>query len=401
MTVVAVAPLNVASFPEGGGHFWVYMQYVEGLRALGCDVYWIERIRPRRNPRENEALAATFRERMERFGLRDRAILYGLRRTPTGGLARRFLVGSAEALERAAERTELLLNFDYTLPDEELRRFRRTALVDIDPGLLQHWITVGELEVARHDLYFTIGETVGRPGARIPDCGLPWVRIRPPVSLEQWPCALDPAADALTTVSSWWGGSGRGEWVTTEGGGFYENNKRVTFLEFVGLPGRVDQPLELALDLGSGRGDARDRAVLEAHGWLIRHAREVAGGAEAYRRYIQSSRGEFACVKPSCIRLQNAWISDRTICYLASGKPAIVQDTGPSDYLPNGEGLFRFSTLDEAAEAVASVNRAYVRHCRAARELAETYFESKAILGRMLDSAAKPPDVRPAVAVGY
>jgi hypothetical protein len=102
---------------------------------------------------------------------------------------------------------------------------------------------------------------------------------------------------------------------------------------------------------------------------------------------IQSSRGEFSCAKPSTIRSQNAWISDRTVCYLASGKPVVVQDTGPSSFLPNGEGMFRFSTVEEAAAAFAAVNADYARHCRAARELAEAYFDSHEILGKILATA--------------
>jgi glycosyltransferase involved in cell wall biosynthesis len=117
----------------------------------------------------------------------------------------------------------------------------------------------------------------------------------------------------------------------------------------------------------------------------VRHSREVAGSPEAYRSYIQQSRGEFSCAKPSCIDFQNAWISDRTLCYLASGKPAVVQHTGPSVYLPDGEGLFRFTTLEEAAAALEAVNTDYGRHCRAAREIAEAYFDAEQVATRVLN----------------
>jgi len=106
-----------------------------------------------------------------------------------------------------------------------------------------------------------------------------------------------------------------------------------------------------------------------------------------YQSYIRGSRGEFSCAKPSAIRSQNAWISDRTVCYLASGKPAVVQNTGPSSYLPNGEGLFRFSTIAEAAAALAAVNADYERHCRAARSFAEAYFDAGKIIETILDAA--------------
>ena len=124
---------------------------------------------------------------------------------------------------------------------------------------------------------------------------------------------------------------------------------------------------------------------MERHGWRIRHSREVAGTPERYQAYIQGARGEFSCAKPSCMKFQNAWVSDRTLCYLASGKPAVVQHTGASAYLPNGDGLFRFRTLEEAAAALETVNSDYERHCRAAREIAATYFDARQVVAKILN----------------
>ena len=134
-------------------------------------------------------------------------------------------------------------------------------------------------------------------------------------------------------------------------------------------------------------GDAADRRRPEANGWRVRHAYEVAGSPERYQQYIQASHAEFSCVKPSCIRFRNAWISDRTLCYLATGRPAVVEDTGPSAYLPNGEGLLRFASLEEAVDAVGRVDADYARHCRAAREIAESHFDAKAVLAGLLNQA--------------
>jgi hypothetical protein len=106
-----------------------------------------------------------------------------------------------------------------------------------------------------------------------------------------------------------------------------------------------------------------------------------------YRSYIQGSRGELSCVKPSCIKLQNAWISDRSLCYLASGKPVVMQDTGANSYLPFGQGIFRFSTPVDAARALATVNADYEKHCLAAREIAVTWFDARKTSARILDVA--------------
>jgi hypothetical protein len=275
-----------------------------------------------------------------------------------------------------------LLNFHYAIEPRLLASVRRTALVDIDPGLLQFWMSTGQLAVPPHDRYLTTGETVGTVEARFSDCGLPWIHIRPPVCLDLWPFISDPPSEAFTTVSSW---LTTDFLKVTENGKtvLRENTKRIAFLRFLDLPHHTRQPLELALYLVDK--DLEERARLERHGWRVRHSREVADTPEAYRSYIQQSRGEFSCAKPSCMDFQNAWISDRTLCYLASGKPAVVQHTGPSAYLPDGEGLFRFTTLEEAAGGLEAINADYERHCRAAREIAEAYFDAKQVVARILN----------------
>ena len=382
MTTVVLSPFDVVGFPEGGGHFWVYMQYAQGLRRLGCDVYWLEQVRRRKDPDRDARALATFRERMERFGMDGRVLLYTL--GERGDEPIEYLGVSRAEAEGALRRADLVLNFHYAIDPRILAAARRTALVDIDPGLTQIWMSTGQLRVPPHDAYLTIGETVGTPAARFPDCGVHWVHIRPPVCLEFWPYTHDPGCEAFTTVAGWWSG----KWLKLIEHGkevCHDNNKRVAFLEYLTLPRMTSQPLELALHLADG--DTEDRRLLERHCWRVRDARDVANGPEPYQAYIQSSRGEWSCAKPFFVKLQNAWVSDRTACYLASGKPAVVQHTGPSAYLPNGEGLFRFTTLEEAAAALDAVNSDYERHCRAAREIAATYFDADAVVTDILSEA--------------
>jgi hypothetical protein len=376
MPVVVVSAYEVASKPEIGGHFWVYMQYAHALRRLGCDVYWLERVRGdavHRSP----SLIANFLERMARYGFSGRTLLYETPERGSGEL--KFISTSAAVAEQVIRRADLLVNFHYAIDPAVLARFRCTALVDIDPGLLQFWISRGQLDVAPHDLYFTTGETVGTPDSRIDDCGLSWIRIRRPICLDLWPFAYDPESRRFTTVSGWWGD----EYVAENGRILYRNDKSISFLRFSDLPRMTKSELELGIYLG-GPKDQADRILLEQKGWRVRHALDVADSPESYRRYIQSSRGEFSCAKPSCLDFQNAWVSDRTLCYLASGKPVVVQHTGPSAYLPNGEGMFRFSTIDEAADALAVIESDYERQCRAARDIAETFFDARVVLSDIL-----------------
>jgi hypothetical protein len=384
VATVVLSPCNVANFPEGGGHFWVYMQYAQGLRRLGCDVYWLEQFRPPRDPGQEERLLSSFFERMQRFGLEGKTLLYAAERGSQGSPPSFRYVGCGwPDVERVLGQADVLLNFHYAMDPRLLGCARRTALIDIDPGLLQFWMSTGQLAVPPHDCYLTTGETVGTPSARFSDCGLHWHRIRPPVCLDLWPYSFDPRAEAFSTVSSW----STADWLkVTENGKtvLRENTKRVAFLQYAELPRRTSQPLELALF--TDERDAADLARLTQNGWRVRHSGEVAGSPDAYRAYIQGSRGEFSCAKASCMEFQNAWVSDRTVCYLASGKPVVVQNTGPSACLVNGEGMFRFSSVDEAAAALEAINSDYERHCRAARDLAETHFDSRRVLENVLNA---------------
>ena len=362
--------VNVMDYPEVGGHFWVFMQYVQGLRSAGCDVWWLDEFRPTEDSQRDRDRVSVFSRRLAAYGLDGKLVLHTKEGT--------YLDRSAAQAEAIFRDTDLLLNFHLPIQPSLLAQFRRTALVDIDPGLTQWWIA--SYSVAPHELYFTTGETVGRPGTKFSDCGLPWIPIRPPVALDLWPRVSEPQYEAFTTESSWW--APEKEWVF-DGREHYDNSKRAQFLEFSGLPRMTSQPLELALCLGEK--DAEDLRLLRANGWRVRHSFEVAGTPEDYRRYVQSSRGEFSCCKASCMKFQNAWISDRSLCYMASGRPVVVQHTGPSSILPDRLGMLRFSTMAEAADCLNEAAANYSRHSRAARELTEAFFDARRVAEQILN----------------
>jgi hypothetical protein len=364
---------NTLSYPEGGGHLWVYLNWALGLRALGCKVIWLEAVDPRPGA-DPWVLLPRLQRWLEHYGLMD-----GIALCSRSGEPLPWRVGEGRDLAEAGE-ADLLLNLSYHACAGVVGRFRRSALIDIDPGLLQVWLSEGCLSLKRHDVYFSIGETVGRPTARFPSCGIEWHYTPPCVALDWWPVRPAPAGAPFTTVSHWAGG----EWVCF-GAESYINDKRSGFLPFLDLPRQTTQPLELALCLAADENE--ERQGLEARGWRIHHAHEVAASPPAYQCYIQGSRGEFSCAKPSCVRLQNAWISDRTLCYLASGKPAVVQHTGPSAFLPDSAGLFRFRDPVEAVRCLERAAADYERQCRLARSLAEEYFSARTVVRRVLERA--------------
>ena len=377
MSRVVLAPFRVASSAVAGGHFWVYAQYADALRRLGCDVWWLEELPVSADAGATESQVATLLDRLRPLGLEERAILY---QWPSdhgdAGQDPMYLTVPADRAERIVRDAELLVNFHYEMAPGMLARFRRTALVDIDPGLLQQWWGAGCSRC--------IGTTCTSASARRSEpSGEPtaeWVRSRPAVSLDLWPYRYDPGCSAFTSISSWRDGN----WVLLNGS-WFDTSKRAAYLGFVDLPQRVSRPMEIATWLGEG--EEGDRGLLEHHAWEVRDVGEVARDPGAYQAYIQGSRAEFGCAKPAYVVLGNAWVSDRTACYLASGKPAVVQDTGPSDYLPDGLGLIRFNTPEEAAAGLAEVDAHYEAHCRAAREIAEHFFSARDIVTRMLHQA--------------
>ena len=372
MSRTACLAANCITYEEGGGHLWVYMNWAFGLRALGWNVVWLESAGPSSKRPISITRLTSLQRNLRGCGLDCPVALYRKDGEPVAP----ELAEQALPLEAAFE-AELLLNLSYSTPDDVVRQFQRSALVDIDPGLLQVWISERQVHVARHHRFFSIGEGVCRGSPKIPDCGITWQHTPPCVALEKWPVTPAASDGAFTTISHWYGN----EWVLTNNES-YSNDKRTAFLPFLELPRRTAQPLELSLYLGV---DERERKALEEHGWRVRESSEVARTPELYQRYVQESRGEFSCAKPSCVRLDAAWISDRTLCYLASGKPAVVQHTGPSDYLPDAAGLFRFSDLDEAVRCIELAAVDYENQCRLARALAEEYFDAPKVIARMLE----------------
>jgi hypothetical protein len=372
-----MTPLTLG-YPEGAGHLWVYLNWALSLNALGCRVIWLEDIgelaatRPRA---EVERDIATLSARLESYGLDGSLGLTSFHGNELDGP----LVAGRPDLEAAAGAAELMLDFAYDTPPWALALFRRTALVDLDPGLLQLWMSQGKLRVSEHDVNFTIGETVGTSEARFPDGGLHWQHTPSPVFLGAWP-PTGAAAGPYTTVTNWWG-----DWIELDGEAVC-NDKRSAFLPYAELPARTGQPLELAVTLDDYTLET-DMPILEHGGWNVRDAWETCPTPEDYRVYIQGSRAEFSCAKPSCRLLANAWISDRTLCYLASAKPAVVEHTGPSRFLPDAEGLLRFEDLDGAAAAIEKVEADYDRHSRLARELAEEHFDGEKVVRRVLERA--------------
>lgn len=377
VTTVCVTPLTLG-YPEGGGHLWVYLNWALSLRALGCRVLWLEDIgelaatRPRP---EVERHIATLDARLESYGLGGALALTSFR----GRKLEPGLLDGRPDLGIVAAEADVVLDFAYDTPAWALAKFRKTALVDLDPGLLQLWMSQGKLQVSDHDLFLTIGETVGTSEARFPDGGLRWEHTPSPVFLGAWP-ATEAIAGRYTTVTNWWG-----DWIELDGEAIC-NDKRTAFLVYAELPARIDQPLEMAVTLDDYTAET-DVPVLERGGWNVRDAWEACPTPEDYRAYIQGSRAEFSCAKPSCRLLANAWLSDRTLCYLASAKPAVVEYTGPSRFLPEAEGLLRFRDLEGAAAAIEAVEADYQRHSRAARELAEEHFDGEKVVRRVLELA--------------
>jgi hypothetical protein len=383
MTRVIVAGA-LANKPGNGGEAWVRLTWALGLRRLGYEVVLAEQLAPGADPTaaaSHPAPAAWFSEITARFGLDGAACLvHGDGRASTGL--------PFDALVAFAEQAALLVNLSghLTLP-EVVERVGARLHVDLDPGYTQLWAGAGEAgaRLAGHDAFATVGANLGTPRCSLPSAGVPWIALRPPVLLDAWSATPPPPGAAFTTVGAW-----RNPLGTIAHDGRTYGSKAHAFRRLIELPRRVEGArFELALDIHPA--DARDRDALLAHGWALADARAVAGTPEAFRTYVQSSLAECSVAQPLYAETASGWFSDRTAHYLASGRPALVQDTGLDGELPLGEGLLTFRSLEEAAAGARAIAAEPERHARAARALAERHLDSDVVLSGLVGQLGVAP----------
>jgi hypothetical protein len=378
----AIVTGMIASYPVGGV-VWDYGQYALGLERLGFEVFYLEdtgwqTYDPRRGAYGedcsysveflNKSLAGLSATLAKRWCFRSMA-------GRTYGLDDRTFAGVLRS-------ADLFLNVSGgTLLRDEYLSCRRKVLIDSDPGWnhfrnYPRWDANpnwhGSHGFRAHDYFFTYAERMGKPGCVLPDLGLKWQPTRPLVVMDCW--RAEPPGDRWTTVMTW-----KNFQETIQYQGVTYGTKEMEFGQVEELPARTRAKLELAVG-----GDQAPREGWRNKGWSVVDSQAVSRTAEDYRHYLQRSRGEFSVAKNVYVATRCGWFSCRTVCYLAAGLPAVVQDTGFSELIPAGEGLFAFTNLDEAARAVETVERNYARHQRAARELARAHFASEVVLGDIL-----------------
>ncbi len=378
----------LANKPGNGGAAWTRLSWALGLKRLGCDVYFIEQIAPDACVDASGAICALdqsmnlawFTDVTGRFELGHTSALI----TEHDG---RSIGVRAKDLADLADAADLLVNISGHLTLGTLKpRFRRRVFIDLDPGYTQFWHAQGLAEdrLRDHDAYFTIGENIGTPACDIPTGDIPWRPIRQPVVLDEWPALTQEGPTRFTTVASWRGAYGR---VTHNGRPF--GLKAHEFRKFLALPTVTGHAFEIALEVDPA--DRRDVESLQQQAWTIVDPKSVAGDPCTFRRYIQASGAECSVAQGIYVDTRSGWFSDRTIRYLASGKPALVQDTGFGRNYPTGRGLVPFSTLDDASRGADRIVRDYAAHSRAARAIAEEFFDSNKVLAGLLEHVGVTP----------
>ncbi len=361
-----------------GGVTWQAMHHIMGLRRLGFDVWYVEDSHsPLYSPRthwrtmEFEENVRFLERWMNRLGLGDRWIF----RAPGG----EQLIGAEKAtLEALYARADAVLNI---CGSHEIRAehagIGTLVYVQTDPVELQVGLANGDDDVApaldAHDFHFTYGENLGAADCPVPLGPYRWRPTRPPVVLDWWMSGNGPARSALTTIANW---HHEGKDVVWDGQRWHWSKDR-EFRRFRSLPSMSALPLELAL----GSIEEDEKEDLRREGWSVA---ESIGDPDEYWDYIVDSAGEFTVAKEQYVAPRSGWFSDRSACYLAAGRPVVTQDTGFGKFVPTGEGLFAYSTAEEAAAAIEEIAADYERHSAAAREIAREYFDAQRLLEQML-----------------
>ena len=367
----------IANKHRSGGAVWTRLSWVLGLQRLGVDVCFVEELRS--DPVDANGAPAAFEDCVQLARFRHVARTFGFAAAliaPDGqtlaGMTRSELLDFAGGA--------VLVNISGHLRVRWLMDVvARKIYIDQDPGYTQFWHADGaDLGLLAHDVHFTVGENLGASGSAVPLKGIRWRPLRQPVVLDEWPVAATGSPERFTTVGSW-----RGAYGAVEHGNTRYGVKAHEFRKFLDFPRRVARDVELAIAIDGG--DERDRASLCERGWRLVDPARVASDPWSFREYIQGSGAEFSVAQGLYVEASTGWFSDRSTRYLASGKPVLVQDTGFSRNYPVGEGLLAFRTLDEAIVGAERIAVDYGRHSRAARAVAEQYFDSQKVLSGFLD----------------
>src|ERR1041385_2196419 len=367
----------LAADPHQGGATWAVLQYALGLTRLGHKVILVdpvstEAIRPQGASLGESENAAYFRRVRAEFDLSQAALLLAGTQETVGI--------SYPELHTHARSADILLNINGLLADEELlAAIPVRVYLDLDPGFNQLWHATQGIDrrFAGHTHHVTIGTGIGEEWSPVPTCGIDWGKTFQPIVLSEWPVADGIVNDALTTIGNWRG------YGSFEHEGVFYGQKAHSLRELITLPTRTDEQFLLALAIHPD--ETKDLQALDANGWRLVDSAKVAATPDSYRRFIQGSKAEFGLATQGYVAARCGWFSERSVCYLASGGPVIAQETGFSRFLPTGEGLFAFTTEDQALVAIDELRGDYRRHANAARTIAEEYFDSDRVLTRLLE----------------
>jgi hypothetical protein len=366
-----------------GGQTWLYLNWVRALSRLGHEVWYVEDdtvwpFDPIENTvTDNCAYAVRHISTcMARIGLPNN---WAYRLADRANACWNM---TGQQLDELYRTCDILLNIvgATDLRDEHLKA-RRKVYIETDPVTAELRLAGGDAHTKHafslHDRIVTYGENYGAPDCGVPLNGIAYGKTRQPIDLDLWPMSFDPSASHFTTIGNY---RQNGNDVVYNGQ-TYRWSKHHEWEKFIKLPERTRQTFELAMKIDDGA----DQELLESHGWRVvpplKMSLDVFG---AYPEYFRKSRAEFTVAKDQNVRLRSGWFSERDACYLASGKPVVTQDTGFTSVLPVGNGLFSFQTMDQAIDAIESINADYEHHCRAARQLAEEFFSAPKVGAALL-----------------
>jgi len=368
---------TIVRSPQGGLGLY-HLGFLAGLKKLGHEAYFVEKsswendcYNPVTKISSNDCQygISFLLSLLERYNLKEQWCYVDIEGTYYGL--------QKKDIEDKFATADLYIDLEWGEWLEESTNTPAKVFLDGEPGWFQFKMKkmlMSGKPLPLYDYYFTTGNLIGTKQCKVPTLGIDWKHCLCPTLLEEVKETKVNKGAPFTTIMKWQSNK------PVEFEGEVYGQKDVEFERIINIPQLVSEEMEVAVS-----GSDVPRKQLSENGWQVKDADNVCLTVDSYLNYLSASKGEFTIAKNSFVKTRCGWFGDRAGYYLGSGRPVILQETGFSEFLPCGNGLFSFQNLGEAVDAINEVSNNFNHHSKAAYEIASEYLEAEKVMKKFLN----------------